>query len=299
MVFWFLIVNVRLVEPFRGIVGAPKLSLIEGGHVTLRFADAVLPLPPFVDVTAPVVLVKLPPDVPVTLTLNVQEPFAGIVAPDRLTLLVPAVAAIVPPPHDPLRPFGVASAIPAGKASVNATPISATAFPLLMVKLSVVPPFNMIWEAPNDLLIDGGSSTVMLAVAVPPDPPSLDVTLPVVLVIAPVAVPVMFTLNVHDELGASVAPDKVTLPVPAAAVMVPPPQDPVSPLGVATARPVGNMSANPTPVIAMEFAAGLTTVNVKPVLALSATVAAPNALVIVGGTTTVTEEVLLTDPAPV
>jgi hypothetical protein len=38
-----------------------------------------------------------------------------------------------------------------------------------------------------------------------------------------------FTLseNVHDALAFSAAPDKLTLPDPATAVMVPPPQDPV------------------------------------------------------------------------
>jgi hypothetical protein len=50
-----LIVNVKLVEPFKGIVDAPKALTIVGGVATLILAVAVLPVPPLVEETDPVV----------------------------------------------------------------------------------------------------------------------------------------------------------------------------------------------------------------------------------------------------
>ena len=97
-----------------------------GAAVTLILALAVLPVPAVVDVTAPVVFVKSPADTPVTLRLNVQEPLAGIVPPDRLTLPDPGAAVIVPVPHDPLSAFGVETTIPLGSGSVTATPLMGT-----------------------------------------------------------------------------------------------------------------------------------------------------------------------------
>jgi hypothetical protein len=48
-------VNDRLVEPFSGIFRAPNAFRMEGGVATVRLAVAVLPVPPFVEVTLPVV----------------------------------------------------------------------------------------------------------------------------------------------------------------------------------------------------------------------------------------------------
>ena len=48
-------------------------------------------------------------------------------------------------------------------------------------------------------------------------------------------------------LAASVALARLMLLEPATAVIVPPSHEPVNPLGVATTRPVGNVSVNPTP----------------------------------------------------
>ena len=105
------------------------------------------------------------------------------VAPERLTLPEPATAVIVPPPQEPVRPFGVETTRPAGRVSVNATPVSEiVVFGLLMVKLSEVLPFTGMEAAPNDLVIVGGVATLRFAVAVLPVPPFVEVTLPVVLV---------------------------------------------------------------------------------------------------------------------
>jgi hypothetical protein len=253
------LVTVKLsdVVPFNGIVAAPNVFAILGGEITLRLAAAVFPFPPLTEVTAAVVLVILPADVPFTLTLKVHEPFAAMFAPDKLKLPAPELAVIVPPPQVPLRLFGVATTRPAGNVSVNPTPLNARMFAdgFVTVKLKVVVPFNGIVAAPNDLLIEGGNSTVTLADAVPPVPPSTDVTAPVVLFCAPAAIPVTFTLNVHDALTFSVAPVRLTLLPPALAAIVPPPHDPARPFGAATAIPAGNVSVNPTPVSGTAFVA--------------------------------------------
>ena len=99
----------------------------------------------------------------------------------------------------------------------------------------------------------GADVAVRLAEAVAPLPPSFEVTVPVTLLYVAAAVGVTFTLNVHEALAASVAFDKLTLPEPAMAVMVPPPQLPLRPLGVEIRRPAGSVSLKPTPVSADVF----------------------------------------------
>jgi len=189
----FAIVNVRDVDPFRGMLDAPKALTIVGGVATVRFAVAVLPVPPFVEVTVPVVFTKLPDAVPVTFTVNVQVEFTAIVPPVNDALPDPATAVPVPP-QVLVRPFGVATTSPAGSVSVKATPASATvlAAGLVIVKVRDVEPFRGRLAAPKAFAIDGGATTAMLAEAVPPVPPSVEVTFPVVLFLAPAVVPVTF-----------------------------------------------------------------------------------------------------------
>jgi hypothetical protein len=102
--------------------------------------------------------------------------------PLRLTLAEPAAAVMVDTPQDPLRPFGVATTNPAGKASVKAMPFKPTVFAagLLMVKLSEVVPFTGMPPAPKALLIEGGPTTLMLAEAAAPDPSSTELMVLVV-----------------------------------------------------------------------------------------------------------------------
>ena len=85
--------------------------------------------------------------------------------------------------------------------------------------------------------------------------------------------------------AASLAPDRLIVPDPAVAVIVPASQLPVRPLGVATSRPAGRLSEKPTPLIVAGF--GLTTVKVKVVLKPTATLGAPNTLLIVSEPRTV------------
>jgi hypothetical protein len=56
-VLGLLMLKLSEVVPFSGICAAPKALVIAGGVATVRFADAVLPAPPLVEVTFPVVLV--------------------------------------------------------------------------------------------------------------------------------------------------------------------------------------------------------------------------------------------------
>jgi hypothetical protein len=70
--------------------------------------------------------------------------------------------------------------------------------------------------------------------------------------------------------------------------MVPPPQEPVSPSGVATANPAGKVSVKPIPVSISGFAAGLATVKVKVVVPPTGIDADPKLLAITGGSSTAT-----------
>src|SRR5436305_14754259 len=101
-----------------------------------------------------------------------------MIAPDRLITLVFWVAVIIPPPHEPVKPLGVAmtrvpaeDGFPVGRLSVNATPVRGARLLLAMMKerVEVVP--SGILEGVNIFEIIGGPKTTMLAVAVSPVPP--------------------------------------------------------------------------------------------------------------------------------
>ena len=124
---------------------------------------------------------------------------------------------------------------------------------------------------------------MILAEATLPLPPSVELTTLVVLFCTPVAIAKTSTAKLHEAPAASVAADNPTLPDPVVAAMVPPPQVPVKPLGVATSNPPGKVSVKPMPVSAMPEL-GLEIWKVSNVIPFSATLAAPNDLEIVGGT---------------
>jgi len=137
------------------------------------------------------------------------------------------------------------------------------------------------------LAMDGGATTLMLAEAVPPVPPSVELTLPEVLFFVPAVVPVTFTENVQEELAAIVPAVKLITFVPAVAVMIPAPQVPVRPLGVEITRPAGSVSVKATPLAATVLLFWM--VKLREVEPFSGMLAAPNALMITGGATTVME----------
>lgn len=127
------------------------------GGATVMLAEVVSPVPPSLERTALVVLFCTPVAVPVTFTEKVHEASAASVAAERLTLLAPAAAEIVPPPQLPVNPLGVATTNPAGIASVNPTSVSEElAFGLDKWKESEAEPFNATLEVPNDFEIVGG-----------------------------------------------------------------------------------------------------------------------------------------------
>jgi hypothetical protein len=163
------------------VAGLKALAML-GGATTVTEALAVPPAPPLVELTAPVMLFWVPACVPVTLMLNWHWELAAMVAPVRLMLPVPVVAVMVPPPQEPVKPLGVVTVKPAGSVSVNPTPVSELpAFGLVIVNVKLVdPPVGMV-AAPNAFAIDGGPSTVKVALAVFPVPPFVELTAPVVL----------------------------------------------------------------------------------------------------------------------
>jgi hypothetical protein len=130
--------------------------------------------------------------VPVTVTLNTHEPLAAIVAPLRVIVLGLVVVSV--PPQIGVGPE-VTTSSPAGRISVTATPVSATVeLGLSIVNVRVeVPPSGMLVGL-NALLITGGATTVMLAIAVLPVPPFVAVTAPVVLFFTPAVAPVTVTM---------------------------------------------------------------------------------------------------------
>jgi hypothetical protein len=278
--------NVSDVTPFSGMLAAPKAFVIDGGEATVKLAVAVLPVPPFVEVTVPVVFVYWPEAAPVTVTENWHWALAAIVAPDS-EIPVGAVVVSVPPQTVAV---AFATVNPVGSVSVNATPVRDCAFAagFVMVNVNEVVAFSEIVEGLNTFAIDGGASTLMLAVAVPPVPPSVEVTLPVVLVCVPAAVPVTLTANVQLEFAAIVPPLRLITFVPCVAVIVPAPHKPLSPFGVEITRPAGSVSLKATPLSAT-VVFGLLMVKERLVEPFSGMLAAPKVFAIVGAATTVTD----------
>src|SRR5580692_1517 len=137
---------------FTEVSAVPKDTASAGGATTASVADAGRPVAPWFEVMALVTLFLLPAVVPVTLTNKLQEAPAANVAPDRLTLPPPATAVMLPPPHAPVRPLGVASSNPGGRVSVNPIPVKAeVVFGLPMANASVVaPPWSGTLGAPNN-----------------------------------------------------------------------------------------------------------------------------------------------------
>ena len=240
------------------------------------------------ELTVLVVLVCTPIAMPVTFTEKVQEAPGARVAPDKLMLFEPAIAVMVPPPHEPVRTLGVDTTRADGSVSVNTSPVSVVrVFGFVSVKLRAVLPKNKsTCESAKVLVRVGGEITLSVADAAVPFPPSVEVTGPLVLFFTPSVTARMFTLNVQDAPAGSVAPVRLTVPEPAVAVMVPPPHEPLRPFGVATIRPDGSVSVKPTP-LNDAAAFGFVMVKLRLVLPFGGIVAAPKVLVIVGAKTRV------------
>jgi D-ribose pyranose/furanose isomerase RbsD len=173
VVFGLVTVKLSEVEPFSGMLAAPKTFAMVGGATTVMEALEVLPVPPLVEVTW-TLLFFTPAVVPWTFTETVQLAPGASDAPLKPTEEEPAVAVAVPL-QVVFRLFGVATTSPAGKLSVKATPFRVRfTLVLLTVNVSEVVPFSGIVAAPNALAIVGGLMTVKLADEVLPLPASVE-----------------------------------------------------------------------------------------------------------------------------
>jgi hypothetical protein len=147
-----------------GMVAGLNCFARVGGWKTVKVEVAGVAFePPFVVVTPPagMVLGYTPLAAEVTGTTTSQLPFAGIVAPAKLTLV--AVWLAVPGTHVVVAAPAVVT--PAGKLSVNAVPVSGTALLLLTVMVSVEVPLMGIDAGLNCLATVGGwVPTVRVAV---------------------------------------------------------------------------------------------------------------------------------------
>src|ERR1051326_1916943 len=132
--------KVSEVLAFSRMLAAPKAFVIVGGVATLRLAVAVLPVPPLVEVTFPVVFVNWPDAAPVTVTENGHWLLALIVAP--LSAMPVGAVVVSVPPHTVEVVF--ATVKPVGSVSVNATPVSGSTFPagFVIVNVSEVVAFS-------------------------------------------------------------------------------------------------------------------------------------------------------------
>jgi hypothetical protein len=104
------------------------------------------------------------------------------VPPVKIKLVAPETGANVPPQVS-VAFGGVSTIIPLGNVSVNPTPVNATvAFGFVIVKLSTLVPFIGIVDASKPFMIDGGPTTVRVAVLlVAPVPLSVELIVPVTL----------------------------------------------------------------------------------------------------------------------
>ncbi len=129
----------------------------------MKVADAVVPVPPFVEVTAPVTLLKTPPSAAATVVETVQLLFPAKVPPARLRLPPRDPPVAVPPQVLVVPGNNVLPMPPEGYVSVKATPLSAVEFGLVMVMVSVELPRDEIGLGEKDSAMSGGASTVRLA----------------------------------------------------------------------------------------------------------------------------------------
>ncbi len=216
---------------------------------------------------------------------------------------MPVGAVVVKVPPQVLAEL-LATVSPVGNVSLKATPVKATvlAAGLVRVNCNEVVAFTAMAVGLNALAIEGGAIMVRIAVLlVAPVPPSVELTFPVVLLLLPAVVPVTFTEKVHDEPAAgdavSVPPERLMLLLPAIAVIVPLPQEPVMLGGVATTTPAGRLSVKATPLRALAVL-GLVMVKLSVLLLFNTTLVGLKALLMVAGADTVRLAVLLATPVP-
>ena len=136
--------------------------------------------PALVVVSAPIgnVLVNDPGATPVTFTVTVHDPLAGMVPPASCTVL-PLLAAVTTPPQVVAPPAAAVLVRPAGYVSVNAAPVIAVALELERVRVSTDAAPGATSDGLNDFAIVGWLRTVRVLNAAPDVPAFVVVTLPV------------------------------------------------------------------------------------------------------------------------
>ena len=136
-----------------------------------------------------------------TFTEKVQLVFAGRVAPDTLITAVAGTALMVPPPHEPVRPFGFETTRLPGRLSVKPTPVSGAGlgFESVKLRLTLAPIGTVVAPKLLEMVGGSGSVTVRVAEAVFPKPPSVEVTFEVTLFLTPAVVALTRTTKVHSR----------------------------------------------------------------------------------------------------
>ena len=159
-----LIVNVRLVEPFKGSVAPPNDFVIAGGVMTVRLAlevdRALVPAAVELMVT---LLLKTPSVADLTATVIVQPP-TGKDAFVNATLAAPATAVNVPPQL--LVTAGVAATTKfIGKVSVKLASTAPT-FRFVTLNVRVLDPFTATVVGLKVFTMCSGSTMAIFAVTV-------------------------------------------------------------------------------------------------------------------------------------
>jgi hypothetical protein len=257
-----LMVSVE-VPPTAMLVGE-KLFVTTGGAATFNVAEACKLIPPSVELTM-TLFVFCPVVVALTLTLTAQEPPADAIAPPVKLMLVAAATAVNVPPQVLVAIGAASTSRPAGKVSVKLRPESpfglAAGLVMVIVKVEMPPTCTPVGEKAFAMV--GGMKTLSVALAVPPIPPSVELTLPVVLSFAPTLVALTLTLIAQELPGVAIAPpDSVMLVFVAAGENVPP-QVLVAAGVVSTSTPAGNVSLTEMPVKPPGLLAGLVMVIVS------------------------------------
>src|SRR4029079_2580254 len=104
----FVIVKVSVLTPPTGIEFGENALAIAGAESAVNVSVPVLPVPPLVEVTLPVVFTLAPAVVAVTSTVTVHVPLAATVPPEKLTDVFLATGANVGEPQPVAVAFGVA-----------------------------------------------------------------------------------------------------------------------------------------------------------------------------------------------
>lgn len=215
--------------------------------VAVKVAVATVVLLPLLVCKAPTgnVFKKLPAAAAVTATVTVQEPFAGIEPPVKVTVGLPAMAVTTPPQVLLALPDTLT---PLGRESVSGAVMVATVlFVLVRLIVRVETPPAVMEVGLNDLLSPGGDCfafpTVKVAIAAPALLPLLVCNPPAATVLTklPAFAAVTNTVTVQEPFAAIEPPVNVTVEPPTGAVTAPP-QVVVPPLETNT--PVGRVSIN-------------------------------------------------------